>query len=241
MDFQTQGVILSYKDYKEADRLITIYSRDLGKLQVVAQGVRKIKAKLAGHLELFNLSDLQLIARRNSRLLVTSAINCDVFFGIKAEESKLDIAFALSRIADEATLEEQRDERIFNLIVESFKFLDSCPKNCELVYYYFVFNLLVCLGYQPVLKNCLRCGNELNPEKIFFSFSQGGIVCDNHRQQKDLKMMPNTLKILRLLVERNPDIISKLDFKEDVLRELKNITQAYLQFTLGINTIKSKL
>lgn len=241
MDFQTQGIILAYKDYKEADRLITVYTRDLGKLQVVAQGVRKIKAKLAGHLELFNISDLQLIARRNSRLLVTSAINCDVFSGIKSEERKLNIAFALSRIADEATLEEQRDERIFHLITESLRFLDSCPRNYELVYYYFVFNILGFLGYQPMLKNCVRCGNELNPEKIYFSFSQGGVACESHRQQKDIRIMPNTIKVLRLLGEGNLDIVDKLDFKKEVVDELKIITQAYLQFTLGIDLAKSKL
>lgn len=240
MDFQTQGVVLSYQDHGESDRVITVYSGDLGKIYATGRGVKKIKAKLAGHLELFNLIDLQLILKRNNNFLITSAVNIDSFPSIKNSVKKINIAFAISELTEKIVLEGQEDARIFNLITHSLKSLNDSSKNCELIYYYFAFRTLEFLGYRPELKKCVECQKSVSPKVIYFSFKHGGTTCSRCSEQQDQiqKITANTLKVIRLFFSRDLDLMEKLNFGADVTKELSLVTERYLQFVLGteVNT-----
>lgn len=244
MDIQTQGIILSYADYREADRIITVYTKDLGKIGITARGARKIKAKLAGHLELFNLVELQLVGKKN--LLVASAINIKSFPEIKSNQEKISIAFALAELVDRSIPEQQKDKAVFNLLSDTLKLLESSEKNFDLTYYFFMFNLVAYLGYKPELKSCVECQEKLTPDSIFFSLSHGGIICNECHQnlpEKEKnnvkKIQDNTLKVIRLFFE-DREVINKLNIGKTVLAELKVITSGYLQFNLGIE-VKSFL
>src|SRR3989344_3850630 len=79
--YQTEAIILKRENVGEADRSYIIYSKDFGKLRVSAQGVRKITAKLTGHLEPFNLAWLELVTKRNGRVTITTALSDGRLFG----------------------------------------------------------------------------------------------------------------------------------------------------------------
>lgn len=244
MDIQTQGIILSYRDYREVDRIITIYTKDLGKLSVVARGVRKIQAKLAGHLELFNFTELQMVFKRN--FLVISSINIDSFVTIKENKDKLNIAFAISELLDKSVQEQQKDEDIFCLLTEVFSFLANSSKNFDLIYNWFAFRLIAHLGYEPELKKCVECHRALDPNSLFFSSAQGGILCGDcagqarERSEKIMKIGSSTLKVIRIFFDK-VELIDKLKFHSDMNKELRAIVDRYLQFNLGvkINSINS--
>lgn len=238
MDIQTQGVILSYRDYREVDRIIVAYTKDLGKIFLIARGARKIKAKLAGHLELFNVTELQLVAKRN--FLVISAIHLNTFSTIKSNSKKLKVAFAISELIEKSTPEQQGDENIFNITCDALELLEQAPKNFELIYYWFAFNLLARLGYKPELKKCVECRKSLSPASIFFSVEYGGMLCGDcegviAQDSKNYiqKISPNTLKVMRLFFE-DKALLGKLQFNGEVLVELRKVTQRYLRFNLGI-------
>lgn len=239
-DIQTQAIILSYEDYKEVDRIITVYARDLGKLKAIARGARKIKAKLSGHLEIFNLCELQLVFKRSRIGLIISAINIKNYQKIKSDVKKLAAAFAVAELIDKTTTGEEKDEKIFNLIAATLDLLEISEKNHTSIYYFFVFNLMDYLGYKPELKNCVVCRKELFPGQVFFSFENGGTVCGQcHKKTpekekvKTKKIQDNTLKVIRLFFS-DKKIISKLNFDKTVLKEMEIISKGYLQFNLGI-------
>lgn len=238
MDIQTQGVVLSYEDRKEVDRLITIYTRDLGALRVIARGVRKIQAKLAGHLELFNFTELQLVYKKN--FLVISAININNFQAVKDDAKKVAVAFAVSELVQKATEEQHKDERVFALLINIFKILAHSKKNFPVLYCFFAFRFAAYLGYQPELTTCIECQKKLTPQKIFFSVSQGGTLCEECYSTLSTKdrahafaITPNALKMIRLFFE-NSGMIERLNVDEKILGELKILIDRYIRFNLGI-------
>lgn len=238
MDIQTQGVVLSYEDYKEVDRIITVYTRDLGTLRVIARGVRKIQAKLAGHLELFNFTELQLVYKKN--FLVISAININNFQAIKEDARKVMVAFAISELTKKATQEQHKDERILALFINILRLLEQSKKDVAIFYYFFAFHFAAYLGYKPELNVCIECQKKLTPHGIFFSVSQGGTMCEacyntsllnDHGRVR--KITPNTLKVIRLFFE-DTEMIERLRIDKKTLEELKIITDRYIRFNLGV-------
>lgn len=244
MDIKTQGIVLSYEDRKEVDRFITIYTRELGTLRVIARGVRKIQAKLAGHLELFNFTELQLVHKKN--FLVISAINIDNFQAIKDDTKKIAVAFAISELVQKATEEQHKDERVFALLINTFKILARSKKNFSLLYYFFAFRFAAYLGYQPELAICIECQKKLAPRGFFFSVSQGGILCEECYSALSIKdrahafaITSNALKMIRLFFE-NSEMIERLNVDERILEELKILTDRYIRFNLGVE-VRTKI
>ena len=145
--FKTTGIILNCRDYKEADRLYTIYTKDYGKLILRAQGVKKINSKLAGHLEPINKSDL-FIAEAKGFAKIGGAQIIDSYLNIKKDLQKISIANQLLAIVDNLITGEQKDYHIFILLSDYLNWLNNNKVN-ELINRSFIIKLLDQLGYQP--------------------------------------------------------------------------------------------
>lgn len=116
---KTKGVILRREDFGEADKILTIYTKDLGKIRPKARGVRKSTAKLAGHLELFNHVDLVLAGGT-----IIGAVTINHFEHLRDNLDNLEKAAYISEMIDRFSPEEDPDERLFNLVLESLTKLD---------------------------------------------------------------------------------------------------------------------
>jgi DNA repair protein RecO (recombination protein O) len=120
----TEGIILSRIEYGEADRIITVLTPEHGKLRLMARGVRRIKSKLAGGIELFSVSDLSYIKGKGEiGTLVSSRLKTH-YGSIVQDLSRVQLGYELIKLINKAT-EDQPDEEYFNLLRESFKALDD--------------------------------------------------------------------------------------------------------------------
>jgi len=112
---RTQGIILKRKNYGEADRIVTVLTENLGKIQVKAAGVRKIISRRSSHIELLNLSQLTLYKGRGMPV-VTEAQTIESFEVIKSDLSTIGIAYYLCELADGLCAEEQENRIAFHLL-----------------------------------------------------------------------------------------------------------------------------
>jgi DNA repair protein RecO (recombination protein O) len=101
-----------------------------------------------------------------------------------------------------------------------------------LIYYYFFWNLLSILGYQPQLYFCVLCQKKLKPEKLYFSPSEGGIICQNcAKKVKDIKeIKPELVKILRKIIEGDWKTLLKLKNIEKYFKSLEMVSENYFSF-----------
>jgi DNA repair protein RecO (recombination protein O) len=185
---KTEAVVLRHSDWGEADRLLTLYTRQKGKLRAIAKGVRKINSRKAGHLEPFTLSNLLLAAGRDF-WIVTQAEMVDSFSRIRENlELTGDTAYIVELI-DQFTYEAQENRDLYQLLVDTLKRLSS-GEEIFLTTRYFEMRLFDHLGYRPQLFTCVNCGKEIQAEDQFFSAEKGGIICPSCGKQ-----IPNLTRI----------------------------------------------
>jgi len=174
--FRVDAVVLRHADWGEADRLLTLYTRERGKMRAIAKGARKIRSRKAGHLEPFTRVTLQL-ARGHDLYIVTQADTVDAFLPIHENLVKTSYAAYVVELLDRFTYEDDSENyNIFRLLNEALSRLEKEVDPWLAIRYYEV-RLLDLLGYRPHLFECANCGREIKAEDQFFSAAQGGVLC----------------------------------------------------------------
>ncbi len=174
--FRVEAIVLRHADWGEADRLLTLYTRERGKVRAIAKGARKIRSRKAGHLEPFTRVTLQL-ARGRDLLIVTQADTLDAFLPIRENLVRTSQASYIVELLDRFTYEDDSENyNIFRLLTEALTRLEKEADPWLAIRYYEV-QLLDLLGYRPHLFECANCGREIKAEDQFFSAAQGGVLC----------------------------------------------------------------
>ncbi|MBI3671431.1 DNA repair protein RecO [Candidatus Azambacteria bacterium] len=149
--YLTQGIVLKKQDKGENDKVAVFFTRDYGKIALVAKGIRKSGSKLASHIELFSLSEIGFVLGK-AKSVLTSAEEVDAFSSIKNDPERSKAAGHIVELVLKYTLDEEPDEEIFNILRQAFFYLDEKEfTELELEYFlrYFEFRFLSILGYQP--------------------------------------------------------------------------------------------
>ncbi len=149
--YKTRGFIFKKEDRAEADRFFSIFTREFGRLEVFGKAIRKINSKLRGGIDLFHISDIEFIQGKNKKTL-TDAVITQKFNSITDSPEKSVMAGQISNLLDDFIKGEERDEKILQLIIETFEKLDRLEPR-QLMYYYFFWNFVALLGYAPEFSN----------------------------------------------------------------------------------------
>lgn len=233
--YRTQGFILKTEDRAEANQILTVFTKDFGKLQILAKAIRKIKSKLRGGTREFCLSEIEFIQGKTYKTL-TDASLIENFNNLRKDLRKLKIAYQIAELLDNLIKGQEKDEKIWNLINEVFnKLNDRQIINRQLLYYYFLWNFLSILGYKPELYNCPICQKKLSPNKLYFSPKEGGIVDFNcfRKVKNGQKIESDVIKILRIFLKKDWATLSKLKIETFNKKLLKSISQSYLLYVFG--------
>lgn len=247
--YKTQGFIFKKEDRLEADRVFSIFTKDFGRIEVLGKAIRKITSKLRGGIEIFSFSEIEFIQGKNRKTL-TDASFIEKFENIYEIPEKFWVANKISNLVDDFIRGEEKDYRVSNLLRDIFIKLGNhlLPTvYYSLIYYYFFWNFISDLGYKPELLKCAVCQQKLNPFNLHFSNKNGGIICadcsaieipqksrdrNSFIIEKDiLSVKPDTIKILRLILEKDWDTLSRLKLEsvtEDSLKEISNNYYNYL-------------
>jgi DNA repair protein RecO (recombination protein O) len=174
--FRVEAVVLRHSDWGEADRLLSLYTRERGKLRVVAKGARRIKSRKAGHLEPFTRVTLQL-ARGRDLPIVTQADTVDAYLPLRDALVKTGYAAYVAELLDRFTYEDQTENvPIYHLLTDTLGRVASEPEAWVAIRYYEV-QMLGLLGFRPQLFECANCGETVQPVNQFFSPLAGGVLC----------------------------------------------------------------
>jgi DNA repair protein RecO (recombination protein O) len=173
--YRTPAVVLKRMDLGEADRILTLFTRDEGKIRAVAKGVRRTTSRSAGHLEPFTLSDI-LFAVGRELDVISQADTLDSFRAIREDLNLTTHAYYLAEVVDLLTEERLENRAVFDTLVEAFRSLCR-PADAKLILIAFQLRLLQALGYRPELRECVSCRATIGPDHNRFAALLGGIVC----------------------------------------------------------------
>lgn len=216
----------------EADRLLTLFSPDEGKIKAMAKGVRRPGSRKAGHLEPFTRAKL-LLARGRELDIITQAEAIDLYLDLQRDLARLGYAAYVVELLDRFTVQEGESRSLYHLLVESLAGLSAAPSPDALVRY-FELRLLDLVGYRPELSHCLACGTEIKPEPQFFSAQAGGILCPKCGRG-DHEARPISLAALKVLRHYQRSRMQEAlapRIGPDVHEELERLMHGYLTYLL---------
>ncbi len=236
--FRVDAVVLRHSDWGEADRLLWLYTLEMGKIRVVAKGARKIRSRKAGHLEPFTRVHL-LLAKGRDILLVTQAETIEAYLPLHEGLEGITYASYAVELLDRFTYEEGENRPLYQLLVDTLSRLSQMPER-DLVIRYFELRLLDLVGFRPQLFRCLGCDEEIQAQAQYFSAQEGGILCPkcgaNVSGAHPISMQ--ALKYLRHFQRSKFPEAKKATLNSELNREMEIVMQHYLTYLLerGLNT-----
>ena len=239
--YRTEALVLKSVPVGEAGLIVTLYSRDAGKLRAVVRGARKPTSKMVGHLEPLNRVELALASARPGGIdTVTQAQMLEGFATLKADLDALSKSIYLAELVDGFGAEGSPNRGLYSLLVDTLRFLSASP-GVELVLRYFELHLLERSGFMPELYRCVECRAELLPGEHLFSPELGGTLC-LRCTPSDARIMPlsvQTLKVLRFLDTASLSDLPELRIHASLKEDLGNLLSVVLKYWLD-KEIRSK-
>jgi len=231
--FRVEAVVLRHSDYGEADRLLTMYTRQLGKTRAIAKGARKMASRKAGHIEPFTHVKLQL-SRGRDMLLITQADTVDAYLPLREDLILTSQAAYVLELLDRFTYEgDTENPSTFRLLTETLSRLAS-KSDPWLVIRYYEMRLLDQMGFRPQLFECANCRREIKAEDQFFSFRAGGVICPScgHGLPNPKNISVDTLKYLRHFQRSSYTEASRARPSLEVQEEAETLMQGYFTYLL---------
>ena len=175
MYIKTQGLVLRETNYKEADKILTVLTREGGKQTVKARGCRRRNSPLAAAAQLLVWSDMTLFEYRDKRTL-NEAEPLELFWGLRADVEKLALGGYFAEVAEAVAEEGRPDQALLSLVLNSLYALDKLNKPLPLVKAAFELKLLCVAGYEPLLDACAVCGAP-EPKEPRLDLAEGVLHC----------------------------------------------------------------
>ena len=230
--YKTEAIVLKRIILGEADKILVLYTPDMGKISAIAKGSRRPKSKLAGHLELLTHSQMML-ARGQNLDVISQSETISGFLPLRDDLWRTSLALYAVEMVDQLTEEHIVNYPAYSLLLETLHYISESDDG-ELALRYFELNLLTHLGYKPELYECLRCKAQIEPKENYFSVSDGGVLCPGCRAKSSLcrPISLNALKTLRYWQSNDYEKSRKVKVSAELMQELEIILRQYIRYIL---------
>jgi len=219
-------------EYEEADKIVTIYTKDYGKITAIAKGVRKTKSKFGSSLEILTHSNFLIYKGRNIDIVSQTEI-LESFFSTSKEVIKFAFAVNCVEVVNRLTEEREINIGLFNLLKEVLHYLKE-SNDPKLQTLSFKWQTISILGYRPSLNHCCRCNKSVEDQKeMYFNIKEGGLVCNNciaKDKEGCVKVSLYFNKLLRKILITPLSTISNATIPDKKMKELEKITDLYIAY-----------
>jgi DNA repair protein RecO (recombination protein O) len=230
--YRTEAIVLGHSDFGEADRLLTVFTPYLGKLRLLAKGVRKPTSRKAGHLESFTRTQL-LVARGRNLDIVTQAQMIEPYLGLRQDLKRISYAYYAGELVDCFSEEHGENPALYGLLCEALGWICE-SSDLALAMRFFELRTLGLVGYRPQLFRCVHCNAALEPVENYFSEEAGGTICPRCGEgRRGARPIPlGALKVLRYMQTHDYSECSGLQLQQATYATLDDILQSYLVYIL---------
>jgi DNA repair protein RecO (recombination protein O) len=234
--YATEAVVLRRTDFGEADRILTLFTPQGGKVRAIAKGVRRTTSRLAGHLEPFTRTQL-LLATGRELDIVTQAEGRERMDHLRDDLWHATGAWYTAELVDRFLEDADPHPRLYRLFTQTLLQLDQGAHNPAesrgwLALRYFELRLLDELGYRPALRQCAGCDTPLTPIENGYNAELGGALCPQCARYAQRRVSLDALKVMRLLQLTEWEALPRLRLAPALQNEIEGILQATLRYHL---------
>lgn len=245
---KTKAIVLGSYPLGEADRIVTFYTGDFGRIRAVARGVRKVKSRLCGRLELLTYGDLVFFERVDKDLHVVNSFDIAESFQLLREDlQKMSYCSYLAELLQQIEPLSAPNADIFSLVLEIMSLMKSAD-DPEILVRAFELRFLTAVGFEPQLDACVVCSGTVDDVDTLLGFSigEGGVLCNKCRGEKSvnaqvpvISISRGTLELMKRLQRSPLGFVSRLKMLDMSRHELKKLLRSFISFHAGIGPLRS--
>lgn len=236
-ELRNHGLVLRGRDWREADRLVTLLTCDAGKVTVLARGVKKSKSKFAALIEPLTLGRYLLHQGKSMDTLIQGEI-IKPYFTLRQDLLYYATAQYFCELVERALPDRAPAPAVFNLLLAALEILekDSDPARVARC---FELSLVAELGFCPALDHCLSCDRLLGP--YYFDFLQGSIICGQcPRSQESILISGAAVAVMKRFLKQGFHRLSVCSVSAIVNEEIRRVCAGVFRSSLGLAEIKSR-
>ena len=220
-----KGIIIAKKDVEEADRYITIFMEDYGKVSTVIKGIRKSKKRDKTAVDILSLTDFQFY-KKNDSLVISNFSTVKDYIGIKSDIDKINIAFYIFSILNQILVENGRNRKIYEVLEKTLDYLNiSSDERKNYLLILFFLNTII-------KEEGISIENSNNIEELQVDL----------QNQRRVEIEANVKEILQYLFQDNLKVvINDEKYKIDYIRKAILVLENYINFHLDTNINAQKI
>ena len=252
MLISSEGIVLKQHKIANNRRIITLFTKNYGKISAGTSMNEKGKGKSALALRPFTYAEYEIFKNRDS-YNINSAQDKKSYYSIGEDLERFDVASKLIDYLDKILEDEQPRPKLFDMTMEFFESITKANGNYETILYSFLVKTLRIQGVMPELSCCVNCGKKLDdfgydlPNRgrgHKFSVEAGGVLCEDceiiERERSNALIFKPSFDIIDtiLFFAKTPiEKFEKIALKAEVSQEIKSILNKYIDYYLGINVL----
>lgn len=235
----TQGIVLRTSRYSENDVILTLFTKNLGKVSAIAKGAKRNKSALLPSSQLFAYSDFTLKKQKGMYRVSQSEI-IKSFYDISYDIDAFSYASYISRLVENSLLENQTNPRLFSLLVKTMYLLTQKDVDKEFITAAFELKFSDCMGFRPIVDRCSVCG-DTSDERAIFNIEEGGIVCKNCSEKffGNIVLDMTTRKLMNYILVNEIEDVSRAKVNKVLTKELSKLMKQYLTAYISNLNMKS--
>jgi DNA repair protein RecO (recombination protein O) len=230
--YKAEGIVLRRTNLGEADRIVTLFTREYGRVNAVAKGARKPKSRFAGRLELF--THLRALLAQGRTLDVVSQVEViDPFAPVRADLARMSAASFAAEITDRAMPDRDPQPAVFNALRQALRVIAS--GDADLGRDWYAAQVLALSGYGPVTDRCVICGRPVRAGAAF-SLALGGSLCpaDRNRDPAAITASAVALAAIGFLREMPVAALGRVRLTSKQRAEVGDLLRRYLEYRLEV-------
>ena len=226
-----QAIVLRVTDYNDRDALLTVLSRNHGKLTIKARGLRRKNSPLIAPCQLLAFAEFTLFEYKG-QYTINEAHSLELFTALRRDLTKLSLGTYFAQVCDVISMEDLPNPELQSLLLNSLYALAKLDLPETFVKSVFEMRAACLAGYTPDLFGCHICGSQ-NPDR--FDLSAGQLSCRGCASGEHGIRMPVTagmLEAMRYVCLCDPKRLFAFQIGEQTLEQLSSLTESYLQTQL---------
>jgi DNA repair protein RecO (recombination protein O) len=238
---RSDAIVIGYYPLGETDRIVVFFTKDYGKIRAVAKGVRRLKSRLCGRVEILTHGDLIFFERTGKDLHSINTFDIiETFQTLREDLLKMAYCSYMAELIQQVTSDSQSDTDIFDLMLNTMSAMKESDVP-EMLVRVFEIRLLEKIGLNPRLDSCIVCSGGINDENPRFSVRAGGVLCDKCSKSGHYSVVisRDTLDLMRRIREIPFELITVLETTEANKQEMKRLLSGFISFHVDVKNLRS--
>lgn len=237
MLYTVEGIVIRSIDYGEGNKIITLYTRELGKTALMVRGAKKPGSRHSAIAQLFTRGHYVYFQSRGQMGTLNSGEIIDSHHGLRENLQMTGYASYLAEMTDRILGEQDASDFLFEQLRAALTAIEE-GKDARMIAHIFEMRMLEVAGYAPALSACVSCAaiyGEPSAEPWTVSVEMGGLLCPRCRQHdpRAIRTAPATIKLLRLFQRLDLRRLGKIEVKDSTREQLKQCIRSFFDTYVG--------